>query len=172
MAALDEAVRVSQNCCGRKCLDISAILADPELFSQAREDMYQMYEREVFDIVVTTKLSGTVFASYLASRLNKGLVMVTCLEPRDGFLTEDIEGRNHALTVGIPEGLVKKDTRAVIIVDEVTHGRDIKAAIDLVERQGGRVIKISAFVEDSEENARKKVFRGYPIESRLFTEDF
>ena len=172
MATLEGAVKVSQNCCGRKSLDVSAILANPGLFAQAREDMYQMYEREVFDIIVTTKLSGTIFASYLASRLDKGLVIVSCLKPHSGFLTEDIEGKNHSLTVGMPEGLIKNGTRAVIVVDEVTHGRDIKAAIDMIEKQGGSVIKISAFVEDTEENARKKAFRGYPIESRLFTEDF
>jgi hypothetical protein len=34
------------------------------------------------------------------------------------------------------------------------------------------VIKVSGFVEVSEINARKKALRGYPVESRLFTEDF
>ena len=70
------------------------------------------------------------------------------------------------------DAAVKEGVKAVIVVDEISHGRDIRAAIDLVEKQGGKVIKISGFVEDCEENARKKVLRGCPVESRLFTEDF
>ena len=59
-----------------------------------------------------------------------------------------------------------------MVVDQISHGRDIKAAINMVEKQGGTVIKVSGFVEVSEINARKKAIKGYPVESRLFTEDF
>ena len=34
------------------------------------------------------------------------------------------------------------------------------------------VIKVSGFVEVFEINTRKKAIKGYPVESRLFTEDF
>jgi hypothetical protein len=37
---------------------------------------------------------------------------------------------------------------------------------------GDYIIKVIGFVEVSEINARKKAIRGYPVESRLFTEDF
>ena len=62
-------------------IDISPILADPGLFAQACDDIYQMYEREVFDIIITTKLSGTVFAAALAARMGKGLIITTCVKP-------------------------------------------------------------------------------------------
>jgi len=137
-------------------IDISPILADPGLFAQACEDNYQMYEREVFDITIT-KLSGTLFAAALAARMGKGLIITTCVKPTDGYL---------------PEGFIRKGTKAVVVVDQISHGRDIKAAINMVEKQGGTVIEVSGFVEVSEINARKKAIKGYPVESRLFTEDF
>ncbi|MBO5547410.1 MAG: hypothetical protein J5920_01450, partial [Candidatus Methanomethylophilaceae archaeon] len=85
---------------------------------------------------------------------------------------EDIEGNSGSFSVGMPEGFIRKGTKAVVVVDQISHGRDIKAAINMVEKQGGTVIKVSGFVEVSEINARKKAIKGYPVESRLFTEDF
>lgn len=172
MAALEEAIKAVKNCCGVTSIDISPILADPGLFAQACEDIYQMYEREVFDIIITTKLSGTVFAAALARRMGKGLIITTCVKPTDGYLTEEIEGNSSSFSVGMPEGFIGKGTKAVVVVDQISHGRDIKAAINMVEKQGGTVIKVSGFVEVSEINARKKAIKGYPVESRLFTEDF
>ena len=103
-------------------IDISPILADPGLFAQACDDIYQMYEREVFDIIIT-KLTGTLFAAALAARMGKGLIITTCVKPTDGYLTE---------------GFIGKGTKAVVVVDQISHGRDIKAAINMVEKQGER----------------------------------
>ena len=62
--------------------------------------------------------------------------------------------------------------KAIVVVDELSHGRDVKGTIEMLESQSATVVKISGFVEDSNYNARKNVLRGYPIESRLFTEDY
>ena len=80
MAALEEAIKAVKNCCGVTSIDISPILADPGLFAQACDDIYQMYEREVFDIIIT-KLTGTLFAAALAARMGKGLIITTCVKP-------------------------------------------------------------------------------------------
>ena len=137
MAALEEAIKAVKNCCGVTSIDISPILADPGLFAQACDDIYQMYEREVFDIIIT-KLTGTLFAAALAARMGKGLIITTCVKPTDGYLTEDIEGNSGSFSVGMPEGFIRKGTKAVVVVDQISHGRDIKAAINMVEKQGDR----------------------------------
>ena len=173
MGEIDKAVKVTTTCCGDKVLDISPILADPKLFKEAENDMYQMYEREVFDIILTTKLSGTIFASTVASKVGRGMVVFTCIgKDKEGYIKKEIDGSHSKLTIGASENAIKGASKAVVIVDELTHGRDVKAAIEMAESLGVKVIKISSFVEDSAINARKTVLKGYPLESRLFTEDY
>ncbi len=173
MGKIDEAVKITTTCCGDKVLDISPILADPELFGEAVNDVYQMYEREIFDIIITTKLSGTIFASAVAPKLGRGMVMFTCIgKDKEGYIKQEINGSHSKLTIGASEASFKKATKAAVIVDELTHGRDVKAAIEMAEKLGVSVIKVTGFVEDCEQNARKNVLKGYPVESRLFTEDY
>ena len=63
-------------------------------------------------------------------------------------------------------------TEALMRMFYVDRPEDVKAAIEMAESLGVKVIKISSFVEDSAANARKTVLKGYPLESRLFTEDY
>ena len=131
MAALEEAIKAVKNCCGVTSIDISPILADPGLFAQALDDIYQMYEREVFDIIVTTKLSGCIFASALAQRMKKGFIMANCVSSEtEGCICQQIEGRKSKLTLGIPEGAIQKGMKAIVVVDELSHGRDVKGTIE------------------------------------------
>ena len=173
MGRIDEAVEVAVTCKGVKVVDISPILADPELFGEAVNDVYQMYEREIFDIIITTKLSGTIFASAVAHKLGKGMVMFNSIcKNREGYIKQEIDGGHDRLIIGAFEASFKKGSKAVVIVDELTHGRDVKATIEMAEKLGVSVIKVTGFVEDCEQNARKNVLKGYPVESRLFTEDY
>ena len=172
MDTIESKIVIGKSCCGVSNIGIEPVLADPQLFRQGCEDVYAMYERESFDVVVTTKLSGTVFATYLAQRMGKGLVIVTCPgQNKDGFVIEEIDGTRGKFSVGMREGLIKKGQKAVIVVDSLSKLSDVKGAISMVERQGASVIKITGFVDDTDQKIRDTMFGGYPIESRIRKED-
>lgn len=172
MDTIESKIVIGKSCCGVSNIGIEPVLADPQLFRQGCEDVYAMYERESFDVVVTTKLSGTVFATYLAQRMGKGLVIVTCPgQNKDGFVIEEIDGTRGKFSVGMREGLIQKGQRIVIVVDSLSKLTDVRASINMVEKQGASVIKITGFVDDTTKEIRESLFNGYPIVSRIRKED-
>ena len=69
------------------------------------------------------------------------------------------------------EGMIKEGQRVVIVVDSLSKLSDVKGAISMVERQGASVVKITGFVDDTDQRTRDTLFSGYPIESRIRKED-
>ncbi|MCQ2079248.1 MAG: hypothetical protein MJZ38_04245 [archaeon] len=153
-------------------VDISPVLEDAEAFDDAREYMYQMFEREVYDVVIAVESAGTVFAASVAERMHRPLVIVG---ERDSMLRETVSGTietyHGARTLRIPRDSIKQGTRAIIIGDVLSHGKDVLAAVNLVRGLGGSIVKIGIFLEHSDFKARRKLLKGIPLESRIITED-
>jgi adenine/guanine phosphoribosyltransferase-like PRPP-binding protein len=55
---------------------------------------------------------------------------------------------------------------ALIVSDSLGDGQALKAAVGVIESNGGSVIRIGCIVERKDEGARKsRVLRGYPFEA-------
>ena len=81
MAMIDEAVIIGDGEHHRS-IDIVPVTSDPVLFAEACNDMYQMFEREVFDTVIASESSGTLFASVVAEKTRSGVVVAGSGSPR------------------------------------------------------------------------------------------
>ena len=169
MAMIDEAVIIGDGEHHRS-IDIVPVTSDPVLFAEACNDMYQMFEREVFDTVIASESSGTLFASVVAEKTRSGVVVAG--SGRGSGIVREYENHHGSRAVRFPEGIVKSGTKVVIVADVLRSGKDIRAIIDIVEACGGIVVKLASFVEDSDFKARKTVLRGYPLQSRILTKDY
>lgn len=169
MATIDEVVIIRDGAHHRS-IDIAPVTSDPELFAEACNDMHQMFEREVFDTVIASESSGTLFASVVAEKTGRGIVIASS-KRRSGIVRE-FENHHGSRAVSIPEGIVAKGTKVVIVADVLRSGRDIEAIIGIVEACGGTVVKLASFVEDSDFKVRKTVLKGYPLQSRILTKDY
>ena len=167
MAMIDEAVIIGDGEHHRS-IDIVPVTSDPVLFAEACNDMYQMFEREVFDTVIASESSGMLFASVVAEKTRSGVVVAG----RGSGIVREYENHHGSKAVRFPEGIVKSGTKVVIVADVLRSGKDIRAIIDIVEACGGTVVKLASFVEDSDFKARKTVLRGYPLQSRILTKDY
>lgn len=131
--------------------DYSKVLFDRTLLKASCDEMYDMFDREVFDLVVGVGgCAGMVLASHVAIRMGRGFVPSSASEGCSSNLMKAMNGR-----------------RAVIIGDSLTDGKVQKDAIDLIEGNGGTVIKIGSLSEIKEIKARKEVLRPYPVESLM-----
>ena len=114
------------------------VLKDRDELAKIAETMVSMFDREVFDYVLAADTAGAVLGSAVAIRLKRGVVF------------PDSE---------IPAG------RYVVIGFELTDGEELKTVTDKIKEKGGNIIKMGFFSEDRSFNARRKLFRGVPIES-------
>ena len=114
------------------------ILVDPKRLAEVSDQMTSMFDREVFDYVITSDAAGTVIGSIVAFRLKHGLV-VPCSDAPAG--------------------------RYVLLGYDMRDGKLVEKQIKKVKEKGGTVIKMGFYKEDSSLKLRKTMFRGIPVET-------
>ena len=114
------------------------ILVDAKRLAEVSDRMTEMFDREVFDYVITSDAAGTVIGSIVAYRLKRGLI-VPCSEAPAG--------------------------RYVLLGYDMRDGKLVEKQIKNVKEKGGTVIKMGFYREDSSLNLRKTMFRGIPVET-------
>ncbi|MBO5547212.1 MAG: hypothetical protein J5920_00435 [Candidatus Methanomethylophilaceae archaeon] len=116
------------------------LFEDPEALKEAVKGFMGMFDREIFDCIVTCKGMSSMFAAIMADRLNSSVLIGT-------------------------EGITK-GTKVIVIMDELRSGECAKKLITGIEAKGGEVIRIGFISEIVSEGARKsKILRGYPFEA-------
>lgn len=131
--------------------DYSKVLFDKVLLKVSCDELYDMFDREVFDLVIGVGGDmGMVLASHVAVRMGRGFFPLSASNGCPSDLIKTMDGKG-----------------AVIIGDSLTDGKVQKDAVDLVEGNGGTVIKIGSLSEIEEIKARKEVLRPYPVESLM-----
>ncbi len=128
--------------------DITTLLRDPEAFRYTCDKLCEHYKDMRVDKIIAIDARGFLFASVVAYQLNVGLVPVRKI----GKLPPETMSESYSLEYGenvveISEGAIVKGDRVVIIDDLIATGGSLKAAVNLVERQGGQVLDCSVVIE-------------------------
>lgn len=150
--------------------DITTIVSDPEGFSMALDGLVDMVKDLDFDLVVGSESRGFVFGAPVAYRLHKGLVLVR----KKGKLPRETISEEYALEYGtatleMHKDAIKPGQNVVIIDDLIATGGTTDAIIKMVEREGGKVIKIGFVMELAGLKGREKL-KGYDVDSLIIYE--
>ena len=147
--------------------DITTVLADPAVFAEAIDAMADRLADAEFDKIVGIDARGFLFASPVAYKLKKGLVIVR----KKGKLPPATIEKEYTLeygsnTIEMKSDAVRPGERFAIIDDLCATGGTVQAACDLIERSGGRVGPIF-FVIDLPflDGSKKLKDRGYDVRS-------
>ena len=146
--------------------DFTDLFAGKEGFKTAMSGFMDMFDREIFDAVVCSESYGGMFGTALAARLGKTVIPVRYGGgfPERTVSVECVNSRGTG-TMEMPAGCIRPGMKTIIIADVLATGRTTKAMIDLVEKQGGKVVRIGYIAELEKYGAReKKVLKGYPFE--------
>lgn len=148
--------------------DITTVIEDPDGFKMAVDGLVEMFDREVFDVVVSTEARGFIFGAPVAHALRKGLVLAR----KKGKLPRETVSETYALEYGeatleIHKDAIKPGMKVVIIDDLLATGGTVDAVVKMVEKLGGTVIRIGFVIELEGFKARKTVLRNYPTESLI-----
>jgi adenine phosphoribosyltransferase len=147
--------------------DITSLLQSAEGFQLAVDGLCQKLDNLEFDTVAGLDARGFLFASPVAYAKNKGVVLVR----KKGKLPRETISESYALEYGTAEveihtDSVKSGDRVVIVDDLIATGGTIEATVKLVEKLGGKVVKILSLIELEGLNGREKL-QGYDVETLI-----
>jgi adenine phosphoribosyltransferase len=128
--------------------DITTLLRDPEAFHEAIELMAERVKGLKIDLLVAVESRGFILGAPLAYKLGAGFVPVR----KPGKLPADTISAEYSLEYGTSKLEVHTDAiqpgQNVFVVDDLlATGGSSKAAIELVERLGGKVIGVGFLIE-------------------------
>jgi len=100
------------------------------------------------DLIIGIDARGFIFASALAYKLNTGLALIR----KKGKLPPKTISQEYTLeyasnVVEMKQDSIKKGDKVLIVDDVLATGGTMKATIDIIEKLGGEIIKISFLIE-------------------------
>lgn len=128
--------------------DISTLLAHPQAWQAMVEELAAAVRPHRPDLLVGIESRGFLVAAPLAYALGSGFAMVRKkgkLPGRTVRYTYDLEYGSD--TIEMQEDAVAPGQRVVVLDDLIATGGTMQAAIDLVQRQGGRVVAAACIIE-------------------------
>lgn len=147
--------------------DLTPLFADGHAFRAVIDGIVAAYGPDLFDVVVGVEARGFVLAAAIAYATGVGVVPVRKAGklPRPAYTAAyDLEYGEAVLEVH--QDAFAAGARVLVVDDVLATGGTAAAALDLVERAGGRVVGFSVLLELSFLNGRDRL-KSYPVHAVL-----
>ena len=150
--------------------DITTVIRDSDGLHLAIDEMQGFLKDVDFDVVLGPESRGFIFGMPIAYNLHKGFVPVR----KKGKLPCETISETYDLeygtaTIEIHKDAIKPGQRVVIIDDLIATGGTTEAIIRLVERLGGKVVKMVFLLELAGLRGRER-FSDIDIDSAIIYE--
>ena len=147
--------------------DITTIILDPDGLKLAIDEMQEKLAGLDFDLVMGAESRGFIFGMPIAYNLGKGFVPIR----KAGKLpcetiSETYDLEYGSATIEIHKDAIKPGQKVVLIDDLIATGGTSRAAINMVERLGGEVVKLVFLIELAGLKGREKL-AGYDVAAAL-----
>ena len=147
--------------------DITSVIQDPDGLKLAIDGLVDLVKGLDFDQVVGPESRGFIFGVPVAYLTGKGFIPVR----KKGKLPRETVSQKYDLEYGQAEIEIHKDAirpgqKVVIIDDLIATGGSAEAAAKLVEKLGGKVVKMAFVMELAGLEGRKKL-AGYDVNSLI-----
>ena len=138
--------------------DITTIIEDPDGFTMAIDGLVAQLKDLDFDYVVGTESRGFVFGAPVAYAMHKGFILAR----KKGKLPRETVSEDYKLEYGFATLEMHKDSlkpgdRVVLIDDLIATGGTTAAVVRLVEKIGGKIVKIGFVMELAGLKGREKL---------------
>lgn len=148
--------------------DVSRFMDTPWLFKMVLEMIEEKVSDIAFDLVAAPEPRGIVFGAALAARRKCGFVPIHAGSklPRE-TLSESYESAIGPRELAMHEDAVMRGERVLIVDDVLATGGTAAAMARLVQRAGGKVVKMAFAVELEGYKAREGVLKGFDISTLI-----
>ena len=147
--------------------DITTILQDEDGLKLAIDGLAERLDGVDFDVIAGPESRGFIFGTPLAYRVGKGFVMIRKKGklPRE-TISEEYELEYGKACIEVHKDAIKPGQRVVLVDDLIATGGSAAASIRLIERLGGKVVKVLFVIELKGLKGREKL-KGYDVESLI-----
>ena len=147
--------------------DITSVIQDPEGLKLAVDGLADLVKDIDFDLVVGPESRGFIFGVPVAYLRGKGFIPVR----KKGKLPRETVSQKYDLEYGQAEVEMHKDAiqpgqKVVIVDDLIATGGSAEAAAKLVEKLGGKIVRMVFVMELAGLEGRKKL-AGYDVQSLI-----
>lgn len=147
--------------------DVTGILNHADGLKMSVDGMVEKLKDVDFDVIVGAESRGFIFGVPVAYAMNKPFIPIRKKGklPR-ATIEESYDLEYGQATVEIHKDDLKPGTKVVVIDDLIATGGTSKANINLVERLGGKVVKL-LFVLELAGLEGRKTLEGYDVETLI-----
>ena len=147
--------------------DITSVIQDPEGLKLAVDGLADLVKDIDFDLVVGPESRGFIFGVPVAYLRGKGFIPVR----KKGKLPRETVSQKYDLEYGQAEVEMHKDAiqpgqKVVIVDDLIAAGGSAEAAAKLVEKLGGKIVRMVFVMELAGLEGRKKL-ADYDVQSLI-----
>jgi len=138
--------------------DFSPILKDPSALSFIADEFTKYFHPKDVDLFAGVESRGFLLACILATRYNKGMIMIRKAGKLPGKTTKlsyKIEYGQD--TIEIQKDIISKGQKILICDDLLATGGTAKASAKLIEKVGGKVTGFAFIIELTELNGMKEI---------------
>lgn len=133
--------------------DVSPLFSDPRVFSNLIKDLIKPFKDIQFDKIVALDALGFILGGAMALKAKKPLVLARKAgklpSNSDSLIKIDFKDYTKSLkSFEMYKDSIKMGDRVIIVDEWIETGTQIKSVIELVEKQGGIVVGISAINAD------------------------
>ncbi|QUC64939.1 adenine phosphoribosyltransferase [Nitrosopumilus sp. K4] len=133
--------------------DFSPILKDPSSLSYIADEFAKYFHPKDVDVFAGIESRGFILACILATRYNKGMIMIRKAGKLPGKTTKlsyKIEYGQD--TIEIQKGIIEEGQKVIICDDLLATGGTAKASAKLIEKVGGNITGFAFIIELTELN--------------------
>lgn len=147
--------------------DITTLLKNPDALFSATEELYNLAKNKKITKVAGIESRGFILGGLLAHKLKAGFVPIR----KPGKLPSEKLSESYSLEYGTDSIEIHKDAiepgDIVLLHDDLlATGGTMKAACNLIEKLGGKVVQISFLIELTFLNGREKL-KKYEVHSLI-----
>ncbi len=138
--------------------DFSPLLKDPSALSFIADEFTKHFHPKDIDLFAGIESRGFLLACILATRYNKGMIMIRKagkLPGKTSRLSYKIEYGQD--TIEIQKDIISKGQKILICDDLLATGGTAKASAKLIEKVGGKVAGFAFIIELTELNGVKGI---------------
>ncbi|TAK28861.1 MAG: adenine phosphoribosyltransferase [Nitrosarchaeum sp.] len=138
--------------------DFSPILKDPSALSFIADEFTKYFHPKDVDLFAGIESRGFLLACILATRYNKGMIMIRKSGKLPGKTTKlsyKIEYGQD--TIEIQKDIISKGQKILICDDLLATGGTAKASAKLIEKAGGKITGFAFIIELTELNGMKGI---------------
>lgn len=145
--------------------DVTSILQDADGLQLAIDSIQELLKGTEVDLIAGTESRGFIFGMPVAYNLHKPFVPVR----KKGKLPCETISQEYDLEYGSAEIEMHKDAvkpgqKVVVIDDLIATGGTVEAAVKMIEKLGGEVVKIIFLMELAGLKGRERL-KDYDVES-------